>query len=155
MRKLAMMGLGALAALLVLSRRERRGTRHGARAVAAQPRAARLEDLARDVIAPVRYARMNSLWGESAIAPCMIAAAWGERPMQATFAPQMRFTVSLPSVVRQTPQMAAPSDADVAARYAALEPGAAPVVRVLKIADFRRKDRPRREERSYAMLRAA
>jgi hypothetical protein len=41
-------------------------------------------------------------------------------------------------MTREKLDLAAANDADVASRYVAMEPGVAPVVRVLKIANFRR-----------------
>lgn len=167
MRKLAMAALGAAAACLIATLIARRATRHGVRAATAQPRPARLEDIVRDIVPPVRFARANSLWGESAMAPCLIGAVWGEQPAQAAFAPQMRLALRAPLrapalaaggaiwTARERPELATTGEAEAVARQVALEPGAAPVVRVLKIADFRRKDRPAPDRRYGALRRAA
>lgn len=160
MRGLAKLGIGALAACVLATLFTQGATRQAARASSAQPRPARLEDLAREAVAPVHFARANSLWGETAIAPCLIGAVWGERPAQAAFAPQMRLSMRTPVIargavwtVRQKPETAPVNDADVAARYVAMEPGTAPVVRVLRIADFRA--RKTRTPRTYDTLRRA
>jgi hypothetical protein len=150
MRSLAKLGIGALAAFLLATFFARGATRQVARAASLQPRAARLDDLTRDAVAPARLARANSLWGETSIAPCLIGAVWGARPAQAAFGAQMRLSVRAPVIargavtVRAQADIASTADADVAARYVAMEPGAAPVVRVLKIADFRARRRPAR-----------
>ncbi|MDX2235237.1 MAG: hypothetical protein NW200_12135 [Hyphomonadaceae bacterium] len=141
MRSILVAMIGVVAAFALATLGARGATRHGLRAAAAQPRAARRDDLAREAIAPVAYARINSLWGETAIAPCMIGAVWSAGAAHASFAPQMRLSVRAP--------------VKAAARDVALEPGAAPVVRVLNIADFRPRDRAPRLARRYDTLRKA
>ena len=163
MRNVLMMAIGAVAAIAVATLLAPRVTRHGERVAAAQPTAARADDLSRQAIAPVRYAMINSLWGETSIAPCMIGAVWGGS--HASFAPQMRLSMRAPLQVsakaatwrtREKLEFAAASDADVASRYVAMEPGVAPVVRVLKIASFRKPAAAARPERTYGQaLRAA
>ena len=141
MRNVMMMAIGAVAAVAIATLFAQRATRHGDPVASLQPTAARADDLSRQAIAPVHYAMINSLWGETSIAPCMVAAVWGERPAHASFAPQMRLSVGAP--VRR-------------AAIPALEPAVAPVVRVLDIANFRKLPATR-PERSYGQryLRAA
>ncbi len=167
MRNVLMMAVGAVAAIAVATLLTQRVTRHGDRVASLQPTAARADDLSRQAISPVRYAMINSLWGETSIAPCMVGAVWGEGAAQASFAPQMRLSMRTPLraavpaktatwMTREKLDLAAASDADVASRYVAMEPGVAPVVRVLKIANFRRPAASPRPERSYGQaLRAA
>ncbi len=168
MRNVLMMAAGAVAAVAVATLLAQRVTRHGDRVASAQPTAARADDLSRQTISPVRYAMINSLWGETSIAPCMVGAVWGEGLTHASFAPQMRLSMRAPLraaavparaatwMTREKLDLSAASDADVASRYVAMEPGVAPVVRVLKIASFRRPPAAARPERSYGQaLRAA
>ena len=168
MRNVLMMAVGAVAAIAVATLLAQRVTRHGDRVASAQPTRARADDLSRQAIAPVRYAMINSLWGETSIAPCMIGAVWGEGATHASFAPQMRLSMRTPLRAAATPAKAAmwmtrekldldaASDADVASRYVAMEPGVAPVVRVLKIANFRKPLAAPRPVRTYGQaLRAA
>ncbi len=168
MRTIVMAFIGVFSAFMLASLGARGATRHGQRAAAAQPRAARMDDLSRQAIAPVQYARANSLWGETSIAPCMIGTVWGERPAQASFAPQMRLSMKAPLKAAASggdwfarahaqirAEIGAVSEADIASRYVAMEPGAAPVVRVLRIADFRPRKGAARPARTYGTLRRA
>lgn len=132
MRGVVLAGLGALVAVMMAGHAVKHATRHGLRAESVQPRAARLEDLAREAVAPLRYARANSFWGETSIGPCAIGAVWAA---QVAFAPTLRLEVRAPA------KAAAPK----------FEPGADPVVRVV---DFRPRARPR-PERRYDMRQAA
>lgn len=138
MRNVAMLAIGAVAAVAMAMLMAQRATRHGAPAAALQPTAARADDLSRQAIAPVRYAMINSLWGETSIAPCMIGAVWAAQAAPVSFAPQMKLTVR----------------AHAAAAVPAIEPAVAPVLRVLDIANFRRPAQAR-PERAYGYLRAA
>lgn len=168
MRNVLMMAVGAIAAVAVATLLAQRVTRHGDRVASLQPTAAREEDISRQAIAPAHYALINSLWGETSIAPCMVSAVWGEGASQASFAPQMRLSMRTPLrtavvsakatswMTREKLDLAAASDADVASRYVAMEPGVAPVVRVLKIANFRRPPAAPKRELNYGpALRAA
>ena len=141
MRNVVMMAIGAVVAIAVATLFAQRATRHGNPVASQQPTAARADDLSRQAIAPVRYAMINSLWGETSIAPCMVSAVWGKHPAHASFAPQMRLSVRAPVRTVAVP---------------ALEPAVAPVVRVLDIATFRKRPATR-PERSYGQpyLRAA
>jgi hypothetical protein len=132
MRGVVLIGLGALLALFMATHAVKHATRHGMRAESIQPRAARLEDLAREVTPPLHYARANSFWGESSLGPCAVSAVWAAH---IAFAPTLRLEVRAPAVAT------APK----------LEPGADPVVRVV---DFRPRARPR-PERRYDMRQAA
>lgn len=166
MRNVLMLAVGAIAALSVATLLARRATRHGLRAATAQPSAARADDISRQFIAPVRYAMINSLWGETSIAPCMVGAVWSDRLASASFSPQMRLSMRAPLrtaapartanwMSRARVDLAAANDADIAARMVAMEPGVAPVVRVLKIASFRRPAAARPERTYGQALRAA
>lgn len=147
MRGFWKLAAGVLAALSLTALQAAGRTRHGDRTPALQPREARAEDLARQVVEPVRFALANSLWGETSIAPCLVGAQWGDQPVQASFAPMMRLSMRAPLkaparagawVTREVLDLSPANDADVASRYVAMEPGAAPVVRVLKMARFAR-----------------
>ena len=167
MRNVLMLAVGAIAALSVATLLARRATRHGLRAATAQPSAARADDISRQFIAPVRYAMINSLWGETSIAPCMVGAVWSDRLASASFSPQMRLSMRAPLRTSVAPvrtanwmsrarvDLAAANDADIAARMVAMEPGVAPVVRMLKIANFRRPAAARPERTYGQALRAA
>ena len=135
MRNVVMMAIGAVAAIAVATLFAQRATRHGDPAASLQPAAARADDLSRQAIAPVRYAMINSLWGETSIAPCVVGAVWGARPAHASFAPQMRLVMRAPLRTAAIP--------------VALEPGGAPVVRVLSIANFRKPPAAGRPARTY------
>lgn len=148
MRNVMMMAIGAVAAVAVAMLFAQRVTRHGDRAAVLQPTAARADDLSRQSIAPAHYALINSLWGETSIAPCMVEAVWGEGASQASFAPQIRLSTRTPLRAAATPALgvswssrakfAPPADAEATPSQVAMEPGVAPVVRVLDIANFRR-----------------
>ena len=158
MRGLWKLAATALAALSLTTLLARTATRHGEQTPAFEPREARAEDLARDVVPPVRFALANSLWGETAIGPCLVGAFWGTgleaTEVRAQFAPMMRLSMRTPLksparmgvwVTREVLDTAPANDADVASRYVAMEPGAAPVVRVLRVARFARSGRERAE----------
>lgn len=142
MRNVLMMAVGAVAAIAVATLLAQRVTRHGDRVASLQPTAARADDLSRQAIAPVRYAMINSLWGETSIAPCMVTAVWGEGA--ASFAPQMRLSNRTPLRAAATPAlnvawtMIPAGDIEATPRHVALEPGVEPVVRVSNVVDFRR-----------------
>ena len=131
MRNVVMMVIGTVVAVAVVTLFAQRATRHGDPVASRQPTAARADDLSRQAIAPVHYAMINSLWGETSIAPCMVSAVWAGGAAPASFAPLMRLSVRAAS----------------AAAVPALEPAVAPVVRVLNIANFRKS--PARARRAY------
>lgn len=132
MRRIVLVGLGALAALAMAMQPTRYPTRHGEPAQAELPRPARDEDLARDAIPAGLYARAHSFWGETSLAPCAIGAVWSRG---LAFAPLIRV----------------PAEAGLPARTPALEPGASPDVRVV---EFKPRAR-QRPERRYDTFRQA
>lgn len=164
MRRVLLAGIATVAALVLSMLVTRHATRQDILPPTAQPREARLEDLARDAIAPIDYARANSFWGETSIGPCMVSAQWRGQAEGAAFATMLRFGGRAPLrtaavaaragawVAREQLDLAGTGEAEAAPRYAAVEPGLAPVVRVLQ---FRPREKPARPERRYDTLRAA
>lgn len=164
MRGVLLAGIAAVAAAVLATLATRHATRQEILPPAAQPREARLEDLARDVVAPADYARANSFWGETSIGPCMVSAHWRGEADGAAFTSMLRLAVRAPLraaavparagawVAREQLELAATGDADIASRYTAVEPGVAPVVRVLR---FQPRAKATRAERRYDTLRAA
>lgn len=164
MRTLWKFAATALAALSLTTLLARTATRHGEGMPVLEPRDARMEDLDRDAIHPVRFALANSLWGETSIGPCLVESRWGAtldlRPIQASFTPLMRLAMRTPLRApartgvwhaRETVDLAPANDADIASRYVSMEPGVAPVIRVLRVARFSRE----RERMPLGSTRAA
>jgi hypothetical protein len=165
--KTAWAGFGVLTALVMSLLFTRHATRHGAPEPQLETTDARAEVLAREGIAPVRYALVNSLWGDYAVPTCRVAAVWGEGRKGAEFSATMRLTVRAPIrtpaaavhaatwVAREKIELAAANDADVAARYVSVEPGAAPVVRIFRAARFKHRPAERNAAQQTAMAFAA
>jgi len=149
--KTAWAGFGVLTALVMSLLFTRHATRHGAPAPQIEATQARADVLEREGIAPVRFALVNSLWGDYAVPTCRVAAVWGEGRKGAVFSATMRLTMKSPvrtpaSAVhaatwsaREIIELEAANDADIAARYVSVEPGAAPVVRVFRAARFKKR----------------
>lgn len=144
--KTAWAGLGVLTALVMSLLFTRHATRHGAQEPQLETAQARADVLAREGIAPVRYALVNSLWGDYAVPTCRVATQWGDGRTSAVFSATMRLTMRAPVrtpaaavhaatwVAREKIELAAANDADIAARFVRMEPGGAPVVRVFRAA---------------------
>lgn len=154
--KTAWAGFGVLTALVMSLLFTRHATRHGAQEPQLEATEARADVLAREGIAPVRNALVNSLWGDYAVPTCRVGAVWGdgrqgEGVRGAVFSATMRLTVRAPIrtpaaavhaatwVAREKIELEAANDADIAARYVSVEPGAAPVVRIFRAARFRQR----------------
>lgn len=147
--KTAWAGLGVLTALVMSMLFARHATRHGAPEAQAETTGARAEVLEREGIAPVQYALVTSLWGDYAVPTCRVATVWGEGRPGAVFSSTMRLTVRAPIrtpaaavhaatwVAREKIELAAANDADIAARFVSVEPGAAPVVRIFRAASIK------------------
>ncbi|MBL8557298.1 MAG: hypothetical protein JNM47_01140 [Hyphomonadaceae bacterium] len=147
--KTAWAGLGVLTALVMSLLFTRHATRHGAPEPQLETAGARADVLEREGIAPVRYALVNSLWGDYAVPTCRVATVWGDGRKGATFSSTMRLTMRSPVrtpaaavhaatwVAREKIELAAANDADIAARFVSVEPGAAPVVRIFRSARFK------------------
>jgi len=152
--KLAWAGLGVFAALFMSLLFTRNPTRHGAQTPVLEPRAAGPADLAREGIAADRYALVASLWGDYAVPSCRVGAVWGDNPAGASLSATLRVSMKSPLrapaaaarattwIAREQLDLAAANDADVAARYVRVEPGAEPVVRIFRATRFK----PRRAQ---------
>lgn len=153
-KKRSRLGLGVLAALVVSLFGAKNATRHGAPEPSLEPRAARAEDVERGAIAPVQYALVTSLWADYAVPSCRVATIWASSTTGAAFAPVMRLSMKSPVrtpaaavhaatwVAREKINLEAANDADIAARYVSMEPGAAPTVRLFRHARIK----PRRAQ---------
>lgn len=153
-RKAVLSGVGLLAAIVMATLFTRNPTRHGDPAPTLEPRSARAEDLARDVIAPARLALVSSLWGDYAVSSCIVTTIWGNNASGASFSPTLHLSMKSPLrapaaaarattwVARDMLDLAAANDADAAARQVSVEPGAAPVVRIFRARKFKEARAP-------------
>jgi hypothetical protein len=157
-RKRTRLGFGMLAALVMSLFGAKNPTRHGAPAPSLEPRAARLEDIERGAISADRYALVTSLWADYAVPSCRVATVWATSAQSgnrgASFSPTLRLSMKTPVrapaaaahaatwIAREKLDLEAANDADIAARYVSVEPGASPVVRIFRAARFR----PRRAQ---------
>lgn len=138
MRKAMLAMIGAWAAVAVATLFARRATRHGDPAPMFEPRLAGETTLTRCAVPAGAYARIASLWPDRAGAHCRVRAVWAGET-QATFASQMRVALPAGGVAALVAADAPANDADIAKRLAQVEPGVAPVVRILRAASFRPK----------------
>lgn len=148
--------LAVLAALVMSFFAAKNATRHGAPAPSLEARAARSEDVDRELIGADRYALVTSLWGEYAVPSCVVGTVWATGK-GASFSATMRLSMKTPLrapralaaaphaaawVAREHLDLQAANDADVAARHVSVEPGGAPVVRIFRAARIK----PRRTQ---------
>ncbi len=148
-RRAVLSGLGLVAAIVMATLFTRNPTRHGDPAPTLTPRAARAEDIARDVIAPDRLALVTSLWGDYAVPSCIVATVWGSNAAGASFSPTLRLSMKSPLrapaaaaraatwIARDMLDLAAANDSDPVAREVSVEPGAEPVVRIFRARKFK------------------
>ena len=110
-----------------------------------EPRRATYDAAARAVLPPVVVARSASLWTDTLGAMCRVGAVHRDGAIAAAeFGGLMRLSLRAAQrapavaaraaawVAREQLQLAAANDADVADQFVTLEPGAMPVVRLIK-----------------------
>lgn len=110
-----------------------------------EPRRASFDDSARANLSPVLVARSTSLWTDSIGAMCRVSASFGTPGIAAAeFGGLMRLSLRAAQrapavaaraaawVAREELQLTAANDADVADQFVTLQPGATPVVRLIK-----------------------
>lgn len=121
----------------------------GARGVVpGETRWAPMEAILRMDASPGATASAGSLWGGSLAAQCRVPALYAAELGAARFGELMRMAVQAAPVAARAAkaaawagpgvlQLAAANDADVASRFAVVEPGATPVVRLIKAGSIR------------------
>lgn len=148
MRKALLSVIGAWAALALAGLFAGRSVRAGRLPEMVEPAPARSTYLDRHDLRADRYARIASLWGDRSGVQCRIPATWSgldAAPAHARFTAQMRLAMRAPLIAAiaektaatSAPELSAANDADVAKRLVTLEPGASPVVRILRQTSFR------------------
>ncbi|MBT9444735.1 MAG: hypothetical protein IV086_03440 [Hyphomonadaceae bacterium] len=153
-RRAVLSGFGLVAVIIMSTLFTRNPTRHGDPAPTLTPRAARAEDLARDAVAPVRLARVSSLWGDYAVSSCLVATVWAGNTTGASFLPTLRLSMKSPLrapaaaarattwIARDRLDLIAANDAEAGVREVSVEPGAEPVVRIFRARKFKANRTP-------------